>query len=850
MTDSQKTTHPQIHCLRASAGAGKTYQLTIRYLSLLAAQEPAVDALRQIVAITFTNRAAAEMKGRIILALKQIALGTEEGPRLAHETGLTRERAEDWLDTILAHFSDFHVRTIDSLVYALLRAFSLEMGLRPELEVVFEQDAVLDLCFDRLLARVGWHEAEDRLCRLFTALLETYLRIEESHGLVVEKGIRKRLWELYKKADNPCLAGPPPELTKVEGDLQEAAQRLLAEIRKAGVEDRLNKRSFQAVYLETPLLHIEKVFFEKATFSELLTSKARGLDERTRGLLDDLYQGLRQAREHYLAMLARARVHAYLRALEELGDEMRRLSEREGVILGTGWHSLVRGYLRENPEAGAYAFLKLGSPVRHFLIDEFQDTSRPQWEALLPLLEESLATGGSLFYVGDVKQAIYGWRGGDWRLFQEAASAAFPSVPCEGRRAETLATNYRSLPAIVEFNNGLYRLLADQGFAHKLASFILGPKVPAWAQALLAQSIMRNFEDVEQEIAPVLQQGRARGRVEVASFAAAGAELRQTVKGRLLTQVREVWERRKGKGIAVLVRRNRDAEEIAAWLMAEGIPVVTENSLRLRSSDLIKGLVAFLRFLDYPLDDLNCWGAIASRLFQGLPGINADVLAGFLAEGRWQPPLYRAFERRLPEAADAVIRPLLARVGFVTPYDLAREVVERFHLMDRFPDEQVFVQRFFELIFQTESRGERSLSHFLRFWEQGGMEEKIGLPEEISAVRVLTIHKAKGLEFPVVFIPFTNWRLEPPRLARLVDGGLTNLKRPLSVQLEGERIVQVINDALEALNLLYVATTRAEVELYLYETSPMPRAGTGTDRSYLAAWLREMLVEKGCPAYG
>jgi ATP-dependent helicase/nuclease subunit A len=237
MADSQKTAYPQIHCLRASAGAGKTYQLTIRFLSLLAKEEPSPDVLNQIVAITFTNRAAAEMKERIIRALKQIALKVVDGPRLARETGLKPPKAAAWLDIILAHFSDFHCRTIDSLVYALLRAFSLEMGLKPELEVVFEEDAVLDLCFDRLLARVGWSEAEDRLCRLFTELLETYLRIEEAGGLVVERGIRRRVRELYKKADIPCVAGPSPDLARAEGELRSAAEGLLEAIRQAGVEE-------------------------------------------------------------------------------------------------------------------------------------------------------------------------------------------------------------------------------------------------------------------------------------------------------------------------------------------------------------------------------------------------------------------------------------------------------------------------------------------------------------------------------------------------------------------------------------------------------------------------------------
>jgi ATP-dependent helicase/nuclease subunit A len=836
---------PQIHYLRASAGAGKTYQLTIRFLSLLAGMKPSAEALCQIVAITFTNRAAAEMRERIILALKQIALGAAEGERLSGETGLQPPEAGAWLDTILAHFSDFHCRTIDSLVYALLRAFSLEMGLRPEFEVVFEHDAIFGLCFDRLLTGVKWGDAGDRLSQLFTALLETYLRIEEAGGLVVERGIRRRLRELYEKQDIPCIAGPAPDLEGAEKLLRRLAKRLLGEIHKGGFEDLLDKRSFQIDYLEKPLAHLAKGFFEKNSFVELLTSKGQGLERPTCGHLDALYHELQEARDAYLGILAKARVHAYMRILEELQQEMQWLAEREGLIFGGGWHSLVKGYL-QGPATGAYAFMKLGSKVRYFLIDEFQDTSRPQWETLLPLLEESLATGGNLFYVGDVKQAIYGWRGGDWRLFGEVASASFPSVPPQGRKGETLAVNYRSLPRIVEFNNGLYRLFTDERFAQRIAEMILGERAQGWAKTLLAQSICRNFDDVEQEVAPSLQQSRERGKVEVASFMASGDELRRAVRERLVKQLKELWKRRR-KGIAVLVRRNQDAEDIAAWLMAEGIPVVTENSLRLRSADLIKGLVAFLRFLDYPMEDLAFWGAAASRLFQGLPGISPADLKTFLAEGRWQPPLYKAFEKRFPEFSTGLMRPLLARVGFVTPYDLAREVVERFRLFDRFPEEQVFIDRFFELIFQTEARGQRSLSHFLQFWEEGGMDEKIGLPEEISAVRILTIHKAKGLEFPAVFVPFTNWRLDRPRLAKLDDGCFVNLKRPIPSHLEAHRTTMMINDALEALNLLYVATTRAEEELYLYETSlPSPR-GKAVDRSYLSAWLREMLMQEGWP---
>jgi ATP-dependent helicase/nuclease subunit A len=843
---TREHTYPHIHYLRASAGAGKTYQLTVRFLLLLAGMRPSAESLRQVVAITFTNRAAAEMKERIILALKQIALEEEAGNRLMEETGLRLSEASAWLDTIIDHFSDFHVRTIDSLVYALLRAFSIEMGLRPELEVVFDQDTIIDSCFDRLLAHAQWGDEGDRLYQLFKALIETYLRIEEASGLVVEGGIRRRVRELYGAVDTPSVVDHPPDLHKAESELVQMCKKLLTALNKEGASEYLHRRAFQVTYLRDPVPHLDRAFFEKASFRDLFTSRAQGIDDNVIAYLDALYQDIRELRDAYLDILARVKVYPYMRVLDALQREIKRLSRREGVVLGHGWYPLVREYLQEGQGAGAYAFVKLGGMVRHFLFDEFQDTSRQQWETLLPLLEESLATGGSFFYVGDIKQAIYGWRGGDWRLFKEVVTDYFPTVPPSRKKGGTLTVNYRSLPHVVDFNNSLYRHLTDTEFSQRIAAMVLGDSAQDWAKTLLAQSIQQNFEDVVQEKAPHVQEGQTKGVVKIISLRAAAEELREAVHVNLLAQVQEIWEHRSGnKGIAVLVRRNKDAEDVAAWLIAMGIPVITENSLRLRSSDLIKGIIAFLRFLDYPLDDLSLWGALASRLFRGMPDFTPEALESFLSQGKWQPPLYKSFERIFPRVSEGIIRPLLARVGFVSPYDLVREVAERFLLLERFPGEAIFIYRLFELIFQAETGGQRSLAHFLQFWDEGGMEEKIGLPEEVSAVHVLTIHKAKGLEFPVVFVPFTNWRLERPTVAKLDDGSFVNLKRPLPPQLEEKRTLMMINSALEALNLLYVATTRAKEELYLYETSlPLPR-GEGIDRSYLSAWLREMLIQQG-----
>lgn len=205
--------------------------------------------------------------------------------------------------------------------------------------------------------------------------------------------------------------------------------------------------------------------------------------------------------------------------------------------------------------------------------------------------------------------------------------------------------------------------------------------------------------------------------------------------------------------------------------------------------------------------------------------------------------LYKAFERAFPEAARRLIRPLMARSGFLAPYDLVREVLELFEVERRFPDEAVFVNRFLEIVFQAETRRSMSLSGFLQFWDQTGAEEQVGLPEDLRAVRILTIHKAKGLEFPVVFVPFTNWKRRPDTVAFTPDGDLVWLKAatgmPLPDELQEMKWRTTMEDVIESLNVLYVATTRPREELYLYVTCLVNRGKE--DRQYLSAWLQQML---------
>ena len=870
---------PRILAVRASAGAGKTYQLTIRFLELLKQASPggpasgsvaSGQALRQIVAITFTNRAAAEMKDRVILALKQLALETKDGKRLEAEAGLGPAEAAAWLKVILDHFGDFQVRTIDSLIYTVMRAFAVEMGLPPELDVDFDKGAMLDRCFDRLLASIVWENPNDRNRRIILDLIEAYLNIQQAAGMALENPIRKRVRELYTLAAEATHDLAKPDHNAALGDLNTKSRALLGAMDKCGFLECFRKNERIRDYLETPRDHLDKAFWARASLREA-GKKAEEFSDKEIRSLDRLFTDLKAAREAYLRCHSRASIYPYLAALEELRKEVRSQTECEGVILGGNWLDRTHDYLRRGEGAGSYAFLKIGSAVRHFLIDEFQDTSRRQWETLFVLIEECLATGGTLFYVGDVKQAIYGWRGGDWRLFDEVLRQEFPSVEAGSRAERVLGTNYRSLPAIVDFNNKLYGTLVDDGFARTLARRMMPEKTPDDKCDELAATLGANFQDVRQEVRPALPAAAGTGWVKVSHFAGSAEELYRDIEAALRPQVKEAWGRRK-QGIAVLVRSNDQAEAVASWLVAEGIPIVTENSLRLKSSPLIKGLVAYLHFLEYPLDDMAFWGALAGPLFAGLaeatpgtgalagplfaglagaqPGAPAITFEAFLHAGDWPKPLYRSFEKTFPELAKRLVREPLARSGFLAPYDLVREVLDAFDVAGRFPEDAVFTHRFLEIVFQAEASGSMSLSSFLQFWDEGGMEEQIGLPEDLSAVRILTIHKAKGLEFPAVFVPFTNWRRRADSEGLTAEGELVWLQAsktvPLPADLAEIRLRTTMEDVIENLNTLYVATTRPREELHLYVTCPS--RGERQSGDYLAAWLAEMLAAAGLGA--
>ncbi len=799
---------PRVLKIEASAGSGKTYRLTNCFLKLLSNYPLSPQGLRKIVAITFTNKAAAEMKERVVKALKEITLGTEKGEKLAQETGLDREKARAWLEIVFEYYQDLQIRTIDSLVFTILKGVALELGLRPDLEAELREDLLLDRAYDRLLIALG--EGDQDLAKLFREVLRTYLEIESRGGFNPERKIRKTLLDLFRYETKGRDLVPSEEYTGLEAlaeRLKALGRELVSKVKEGGGQFLYPRYRWEEKFLE-PVKHIHATPFFKDSLGQVIKAPKSLIDS-----LEPLYTAFKKAREEYLLAKALVRLAPYALIYQAIKKELETLRQQEGLIHGGAWVELVEKVLLEEGVPSVYC--KLGARFSHFLIDEFQDTSRRQWEVLFPLVEDALAQGGTFTYVGDIKQAIYVWRGGDPTLFYQVP-ASLPADLFE----EPLHYNWRSRENIVCFNNKVFSLLAKEEIAKWAALHLLYGKRPQ-KEAQKCQTVEALAQSIQEVFAKVTQKLPAKdclgGRIEIIPLEpAAKAQFSKNIQEKLAALLPEVFSRftEQGRSIAILVRTNDQAEEIARFLFELGLPAVTENALRLSSSPLIRALIALLHFLDYPFHDVALTGFLQSEVARDYlsDGFWERVLA--LCRGR-KGPLFELLRDLEPNFWQDYLKPLLDRAGLVSPYDLIREILAVFQIQERFPEEEAFIHRFLSLVLAFEQEGE-GLSAFLERWEARGTEERLGLPEDLKAVRVLTIHAAKGLEFDAVFLPYLHWELKSPRMVTLEDGRLGYVQSPYPEPIKNKLLEEKAFQALEGLNLLYVAMTRAKEELYLF----------------------------------
>lgn len=826
--------------IKASAGSGKTYTLTRQFLTLLKAateeQGGRACALShvasadgdsgagycwpEILAVTFTNKAATEMRERIVRSLKERALDIEpQNPA----SDWSPDSAARWVNILLRHYSSLNVRTIDSLLNMLVRLSALELDLPPDFEPVFDERELFAPLYDAMLdtARAGGPERD-----LLRHACETMLHEEDREGFVPGESLRKRLYALMSRH---MSNGPLPDtdddalrgwLRNTHNAYTQTMQAMAQLLQTEGLKADARFLSYLAKALATSPFQapVDSAYARKEHIDGCLNKASKGMASPD---LVAAYADFRHLHEQLSGegnLVRKALVLApFIRLAAPLAERVHHMQQDAGKVPASLWPDYARQVLQG--EAGASeAFCRMGTRLTHLLIDEFQDTSVPQWQAIQPLAVECLAKGGSLTYVGDVKQAIYGWRGGDSALFEAIPHDYELQAICPSPKRTPLPYNWRSCEEIVRFNNTIFGQMAHPDTARAFAAAML-PGAPDHLVDAMVEETVEAFTGAEQDV-PAHKEGSG-GYIRLHDI---DGRNRDDLFDQVETQFTELFRddlmpRRAPGDIAVLVRQNEEAALVAEWLVNLNIPVITENSLRLAEHPVIAQTVAFLQFLDYPPDDLSFWEFVSGRsLFADMAGLGDTELGDWLTLPR-EGSLFAAFRRTYPDAWRRWIAPFYTQAGFMSAYDTVRELFVRLDVFARFPQDAIFLRRFLEVAFAADSNGMRSLSSFLEYWKEHGGEEKVPMPENVDAVRIMTMHKAKGLEFPVTVIPFHHHLLlrgNEPELTSVLG---QDVMVPRCKELGEAYHAAIAAEAREQLHLLYVAWTRPVEELHAFITT-------------------------------
>lgn len=818
--------------LHSSAGAGKTHALVKHYLGLcLRGEDPA--AYRQVLALTFTNKAAAEMKERVMLYLEAVAAGrVDQGHLLDVMDHLTAvagtdratmaERAEKVLSHMLHHWSDVAISTIDAFTRRVVQPFARDLQLDHELRMSTEQEHYRDLAVASLIGEAG---LEPTLTGLLTEVCLQLLHDERKWD--PERPLRELSGELTKESS----IRPLQQLGGLEADAvvalthrlrrEEEAfrQRLTGLGRKAldlidraglvekdlaygkgGVISYFRKlERFDAV-LEPMGKNAEKVIaagkWHSSTADHTAQMELAALAPELEAIIHQV-EGLRGTELKAFAIrraVGRELLTAF--ALHALDERLEAIKLEDGVAFFSDLTRKVAAVVKHEPVP--FIHERMGERYRHYLIDEFQDTSLLQWNALLPLVDNALSTGGSALLVGDAKQAIYRWRNGEVRLFTHfpALFGRDPEDAAEAQReanlqrthrpVEPLVGNHRSASTLIHFNNSLFGELAQR----------------------LPEGLRNVYADHAQAV--VRQQP---GLVHLQRLDAelSGDERSADMLQHVMQCVQEALEDGFAAGdIAVLVRSKATGQLVAGHLVAHGMQVVSPDGLQLSGDPLIQLLIHLLRFL-HTEDPAAAARALQYQAMLAAAPDSTHVEPFAQQDGLPDP--VANLRQWLRTHGDPRLRTTLA--DLVT--HLARAHGHR-------PGTDVQLLTLLDEVHAWTLENGQDIGGFLEYWDRTGGNRSIAPPEHGLAVQVMTVHKSKGLQFPVVIVPnasMTGSRRAGDRF--WVDPGAAVPDLPVALVREGKAIeVAELPELLEedelrildALNLTYVAFTRPEQRLY------------------------------------
>lgn len=817
----------QLLIYKASAGSGKTFTLAIEYIKLLI-QNPL--AYRKILAVTFTNKATAEMKERIVSQLYGISQSDPGSEvylnRIVEEIDLSKEeirkRAGVALTNMIHDYSRFRVETIDSFFQSVMRNLARELELSPNLNVELNNEEVLSEAVDSMIEKL--HPASPTLAWLLDYINERIANdkrwnvsdeIKKFGRNIFDEGYIEKGTNLRERLKNPnAIKAYRREL---EGKLKEALDEMAdfadcfneelsicclcpEDLKNSsrGIGSYFRKIESGKLTDDVRNLTVEKCLSSSKNWAAKSSDNYNKILSLAKSTLIPLLSETESARIKNNKIVNSCRLSmqhlSKLQLLAHIDDEVRELNKEHNRFLLSDTNALLHHLIGDGDSS--FIFEKIGTHIRNVMIDEFQDTSRMQWGNFKLLLLEGLSQGASSLIVGDVKQSIYRWRNGDWGILN-GLSDTIGNFPIDMR---TLTTNRRSEANVIHFNNAFFTQTVQY-----LNSVYYGELKTS------CDPLLKAYQDVIQES----PREETKGYIKV-SFLEPDEEHNYTEQ--TLLSLGEEVKRLLQSGvaaneIAILVRKNKSIPRVADYFDKElNCKIVSDEAFRLDASLAICMMVDALRYIS---DSAN----VIARA-QLILNYQHNVLGNELEMNALlldSEPMRFLPERFANDIDTLRLMPL---------YELLEELFEIFEL-ERVEHQDAYLFAFFDAVLDYLQNHSSDIGSFISFWDK-----KLSLKTipggEIEGIRIFSIHKSKGLEFHTVLIPFCDWKLENETMNQLVWCNPTEAPYngidivPVnysSVMAESVYRDDYLHERLQLwvdnLNLLYVAFTRAGKNLII-----------------------------------
>ncbi|APQ17206.1 UvrD-helicase domain-containing protein [Maribacter hydrothermalis] len=823
----------------ASAGSGKTYALAKVYLKIIL---DSPQNFRKILAITFTNKAVNEMKHRILDSLyefSKINSPNEATPLfkdIINETGFTFEElpalSKLRLKQILHNYAFFDISTIDKFTHRLIRTFAKDLKIPQNFEVVLDVDLLLQEAVERVIGKAG----EDPE---FTKVLLDFAleKIEDDRSwdigydllkigkLIFDENNAEHLKHLKNIELGDFLKLQIHLKTKtksLEVEISTLATTSLNEITNFGIE-------FKDFPRETLPNHFKKIVegnFNPTTLynnkleenlidGKILKATIKNPPSELSPKLLYYYQAIKKLiyKRSLFSNINRNIVpFALLNAIQK---ELKIIQEEKDQLSISEFNTLIANEVKDQP--APFIYERLGEKYRHYFIDEFQDTSQMQWENLIPLIgnamegEDELGNSGSLFLVGDPKQAIYRWRGGKAEQFLELATHQKHPFTVASDLV-SLPKNYRSYSEIINFNNSFFQSISP------------------FLENTMYQDFFKlgNMQDTNQ---------KEGGFVQLSLLPEESDE--EYALSTLSAINKSLAIGYAYNDICIIIRKKKHGLFLADFLMQNNIPVISSDSLLLSESDKVLFLVQLLRYIVQP-KELE---------------IQYEILK-FLSAKKNDKHTY------IYENLNNLDTHLLKAYGFETSklrqYTVFDGLAYAIKIFDLIPESNAHITAFMDLVFDVEQKFGSDIQSFLDYWNKKGSSISISTPENLNAVQIMTIHKSKGLEFPVVVFPYANSNIYEeidPKLWLPVAKEdflgfseiLINKKQEVQEYGEIASYLYTLDHQklqLDAFNLLYVVLTRAVNTLFIISTHALDSKGNHNSNYYSGLFIH-FLKNKG-----